>query len=421
MLQKFDQNPPKISLFARSNTLLTWLIAPEYFISSFDTTTKKFILVDSKTQEFLNLTPPNTIPEPSTKLNQDIPMTSITKVTSTGKNMFCYFGGQEISLRRIKAPNSIEETSIAFRVKPKMPNRPSAESQKVQKETPRLPKLELTLSQEFTTELEKHASNFLEDLQDDLEDKIKTQRKQKGRESHRSEVSAGAGENNPEDLEFSKKTKMDRSNLSYLPERHRIIDFESLGMDKILIATNDGILEIWSFDVLAESSKLLCRYDINQEAKKSEDDITRLNEQITSIGLSKSEEFVAVATAVQQMKRGDAEVNLKLKRLIIYRIGAGGSVEEVTYKEFGIAETPFAFYQHLNFKCCYNDHLMLYAFQGCGERKLDVYSFIGEYFRLVYSQEDYHDHDYCAISFIDDKIISMDFEGEMKIIDVPVV
>lgn len=220
-----------------------------------------------------------------------------------------------------------------------------------------------------------------------------------------------------------------------------IEDFEAIGKDKVIMANSLGVLDLYQYSLVPQQSQVmgvnasqlntqvklaparrLDSFDINQGKQ------IQAHEMITSISVfqnpkSTQDPLVAVST-IQNNVNGDAEG--KLKAIHIYKVNqASNKIELVCYKDFGWQQNNKSLYYWLDFTHMYKGQNVLYAFQNEDQKKLDMFvmnwnaqtsSWNLDQF---HSQPNYSNEYFTAIRARGNKIVNIDYDGVMKILDVP--
>lgn len=190
-----------------------------------------------------------------------------------------------------------------------------------------------------------------------------------------------------------------------------IEDFEGLGNNKVIVANSLGLIEVFVYDAGSGNCMKLENYDLN-------DNETTLQpkEVVTCISLRKNEKYLAAATTINDHKRGKISL---LKRIMIFMVKPDSKLEQVAFRDFGNTENSNSAYYYINFKFDFRDIPVIFAFQNEDQRRLDVYSYDEGRVNLIHRVLDYHSNYFTAIRDINDFIVSVDYDGVLKILEVP--
>jgi len=183
--------------------------------------------------------------------------------------------------------------------------------------------------------------------------------------------------------------------------------YEAVGHNGIITGNNFGVLEGFIFDVNKGQHKKVFETNLNQNLPSN------LHQQITAMSVCDNQRFVAVATTV---KNGNYESCLS--KLYVFSISNKG-LTQIAVKEF-YNTNPNSLYFYLNFEYDFKGTSMIFAFQDDDEYRLDVYAFENKQnLKLVHSKKNYHTGDFSAIRALGGKIVSVDYEGEMRVLSIP--
>ncbi len=194
------------------------------------------------------------------------------------------------------------------------------------------------------------------------------------------------------------------------PDEEVIIeDFVPLKDKGVILTDSTGLIEIFLYDLHKRSYTKLSDYNINEGVKHPE-----LFEQITNICLNDRENMLALSTSRSDMKNG-ANV---LTRMVVFTLGPKGRMHPQWQERFN-NEKPNSMYYYMNFEYSYNDTQLIFAFQNEDKMRLDIFGIKDGFMNLIHTQLNYHDTDFSAIRAINGKLISIDYDGVMRVLEVP--
>ena len=187
-----------------------------------------------------------------------------------------------------------------------------------------------------------------------------------------------------------------------------IEDFVALRRTGVITANSMGILEVFSFDLKTKNYRKLSHVDLNHKITQPEQ-----HQQITTMALSENEEYLAVSTITE-----DDSFQCRLKKLLIFKVRKDGKLQLIDQKEF-FKSGKDSMYHYMNFEFSFKGVPLLLAFQSEDERRLDVYAFKNTKLSLVHSEKYYHPDDFSAIRSVNGSIVSMDYNGVLRVLNVP--
>lgn len=184
-----------------------------------------------------------------------------------------------------------------------------------------------------------------------------------------------------------------------------IEDYISLKKNGLILANSIGILEIFTFNVGNNSYQKLSELDFNKNRSVE-------FEQITNIAINDEENLLSVATCVE--KNDDVVMN----SLRLFRVNNNGSLVLLDERKYNLRDNfPMYFYLNFDYKC--EGIPVLFAFQAEGERNLDIFTVENDKLNFVHTEHNYHKNDFSAIRSINGKIFSIDYNGILRILNVP--
>jgi hypothetical protein len=74
---------------------------------------------------------------------------------------------------------------------------------------------------------------------------------------------------------------------------------------------------------------------------------------------------------------------------------------------------------YINFDYKFKNVPLIYAFQNENKMRLDIFGLKDGKLSLVHSQPHYHTCDFSAIKSMNGKFISIDYDGVMRVLEVP--
>jgi len=191
-----------------------------------------------------------------------------------------------------------------------------------------------------------------------------------------------------------------------------------------LIATTDGVLSLNLYDESCDAWGEISKIDLNKKSKNSSsikknfpiENSTAKNFdneklQITAIAISKDDKTVAVATI------SDSNKECQLRKIFLFEIDEDDNMIQKALYDFGDSQGENSLYSYLNFDYQFEGKSLLMAFQGGSRYSLDCFAVQKGKMVLVHSEPNYHVSDYSAISELDGRLYSVDFEGNMTIMD----
>lgn len=204
------------------------------------------------------------------------------------------------------------------------------------------------------------------------------------------------------------KTNLDIKSES-LPIKDTAVEFEdyvALGNNGIISGNNQGVIEGFEYNVSNGTHVRRYMHNINQGRPVS------LYQQITSMALSDDQKYLLVATAIDNQR-----IQACLNSLMVFEIFPD-SLNLVDVKEFPNSNAD-SMYFYTNFEYRYKDERLIFAYQGGDQNRLDAYSFKNGKIEHVHTVYNYHNGPYSAIRGMAGKIISVDYDGEMKLMSIP--
>lgn len=193
------------------------------------------------------------------------------------------------------------------------------------------------------------------------------------------------------------------------PMNETLVEFEdyvAIGNNGVITGNSLGVLEGFEYNVVNGTQAKRFEYNINEGMPPN------LYQQITSMSLSDDQKYLAVATAIDNQR-----VEGCLNKLIVFSINPEG-LRPVDTKEFSNSN-PDSLYFFINFDYRYRGSRLIMCFQADDQMRLDAYSFDNENIELIHTVYNYHKNVYSAIRGMSGNIISVDYEGEMKILSIP--
>ena len=188
----------------------------------------------------------------------------------------------------------------------------------------------------------------------------------------------------------------------------RIEDFVALRQNGVILANSEGEIVVYTFDAGTGTHKQLHSVNLNLDQ-----DPTSMKQQVTCMALSEAEDYLVVATIT------DSEgMPAKLKHLMVFHVGVDGKLDLQDVREF-VGSGPNSMYSYINFDYKCNGVPLAIAFQPEDERRCDVFAFIDGKLELAYTKMGYHSSDFTAIRAVSGKIVSIDYNGVMRILSVP--
>lgn len=197
--------------------------------------------------------------------------------------------------------------------------------------------------------------------------------------------------------------------MSNLDPEVIIEDYLPLKDKGVIITDSTGLIEIFLFNLQNKTFAKLSEFDLNEGVEKPE-----IFEQITNMCLDEEEQMLAIATARSTTEEGTNQ----LTRLVVFKVDIKGRPHPLCQKRF-TNESPNSMYFYLNFEYTYKGVPLLYAFQNEDTMRLDVFGINDSKLGLIHSQHKYHSTDFSAIRSINGKLISIDYDGVMRVMEVP--
>lgn len=186
-----------------------------------------------------------------------------------------------------------------------------------------------------------------------------------------------------------------------------IEDYIAIKKNGLIIANSLGVIEIFTFDIYKRKYKKISQLNLNRGVKAS-----KQFQQVTTMAVTEDESMLAVATCIED------EQDVKLKNLLIFKIENKGNLTLLDARDFD-RYPGHSMYFYLNFEYTYLGLPVLFAFQAEGQKRADIYVFDKGQVDLVCSHRGYHSCDFSAIRALNGKIVSIDYDGVMRILDVP--
>lgn len=76
-------------------------------------------------------------------------------------------------------------------------------------------------------------------------------------------------------------------------------------------------------------------------------------------------------------------------------------------------------YFYMNFDYVFKGIPLIYAFQNEDEMRLDIFGIKNNKIKLIHSQLRYHTTDFSAIRSLNGRFVSIDYDGVMRVLEVP--
>ena len=108
----------------------------------------------------------------------------------------------------------------------------------------------------------------------------------------------------------------------------------------------------------------------------------------------------------------------QLARIIVMRLDQKGQLVPVCQNRF-VNEKANSMYFYVNFEYTVKGTPLIYAFQNEDQMRMDIFALRNNSLSLVYSHPNYHTTDYSAIRSINGKLVSIDYDGMMRVLEVP--
>lgn len=183
-------------------------------------------------------------------------------------------------------------------------------------------------------------------------------------------------------------------------------DYVALGNNGIITGNNLGVLEGFEYNVSNGTHTRRYAHNINEGRP------VNLYQQITSMALSDDQKYLAVATAIDNQR-----VQACLNSLMVFEVFPD-SLHLVDIKEFPNSNSD-SMYFYINFDYRYKDTRLIMAYQGGDQNRLDAYSFDHGRIEHIHTVYNYHNGPYSAIRGMSGKVVSVDYDGEMKLMTIP--
>jgi hypothetical protein len=183
--------------------------------------------------------------------------------------------------------------------------------------------------------------------------------------------------------------------------------YEPVGYNALITGNNFGVLEGFSFDINSGKHRKVFEKNLNQNLPPS------MQNQITSMSVSEDQRYLAVATMVSNQR-----VESCLSKLFVFGITNAG-LRQIAVKEF-FDSNANSLYYYINFEYKFKGVPLIFAFQDADEYRLDIYAFENQQLlKLIHSKKGFHRGDFSAIRALGGQIVSVDYEGEMRILTIP--
>lgn len=187
-----------------------------------------------------------------------------------------------------------------------------------------------------------------------------------------------------------------------------IEDFVCLGSNKIAVGHSGGLLVIVLYDYV--NVNWLKLYEINLNDGK--DDKEKL--EITCLAADKRGGFLAISTTDLNYPNDN-----KLRQILLFRVLKKYNLELYAIRDYGFNCPKNSYYSHLCFDYVSSRLPVILAFQGGAGYNLDAYIVTKHNtLDLIHSVRGYHKNDFSAIRSLGRKVFSVDFDGNMNILEV---
>lgn len=163
------------------------------------------------------------------------------------------------------------------------------------------------------------------------------------------------------------------------------------------------------YDIQKGGSKKVSEFFINSGVTDQS-----LVEQITTIGMDEQEDMLVISTQNNQMGRGSNQ----LARIMVMKLDQKGQLVPVCQNRF-VNEKANSMYFYINFEYTVKGTPLIYAFQNEDQMRMDIFALRNNNLSLIYSHANYHSTDYSAIRSINGKFVSIDYDGMMRVLEVP--
>lgn len=161
-------------------------------------------------------------------------------------------------------------------------------------------------------------------------------------------------------------------------------DYVAIGSNGVITGNNQGLIEGFEYDINAGSNIKRFEYNINQGRPAN------LFQQITSMSLSDDQQYLAVATAMDNQR-----VQACLNKLFVFSISPQG-LNLVDSKEFPNSNAD-SMYFYIDFDYRYRGTRIIFAFQNDDQMRLDAYAFENERIENIHTVYNYHQNPFSAI------------------------
>ena len=188
-----------------------------------------------------------------------------------------------------------------------------------------------------------------------------------------------------------------------------IEDFVTLKDKGVVTTDSTGLIELFFFDLKNKIFKKLSEFDINkQEAQSGQ------TESVTTMSFDETETMLTVSTVSNNKS---SPVN-QLSRLLVLDLDIKGNLHLNCQKKFE-GEKVNSMYFYVNFEYSYKGVPLVYAFQNEDQMRLDIFGLRNGVLSLIHSQPKFHSTDFSAIRSINGRFISIDYDGVMRVLEVP--
>ena len=219
---------------------------------------------------------------------------------------------------------------------------------------------------------------------------------------------------------ISIKTCEDDLHISRTRLKVAIEDFQCLESDKVITANSLGIIEIFRFNIEEQICRKISEFRINSKGSNIGEKADQKPELVTNMAVTRDGQgghFLAVSTVEARFGTPGSHNENLLKKVIVFRIDNCYNIQRFAVKEFNKKpQEQKSLYYYLNFSYSYKGRKLLLAFQNEGERALDVYALEGDSLELIYSKKGYHGEYFTAIRQNGESVVSVDYDGVMRIL-----
>jgi hypothetical protein len=122
--------------------------------------------------------------------------------------------------------------------------------------------------------------------------------------------------------------------------------------------------------------------------------------------------------AVSTINNPDSDKGSTLSRLLVFKLDGKGRLIPYVQHRFQ-HQGPNSMYFYMNFDYVFKGIPLIYAFQNEDEMRLDIFGIKNGKIGLIHSQPKYHSTDFSAIRSINGRFVSIDYDGVMRILEVP--